>query len=82
MVLETEQKHYDSIKHNLLKHHEGKFVLIIAEDMLGAFDNPVDAYKVGLQERGNVPMLIKHVLREEPTEEIPALSLGLLSARL
>jgi hypothetical protein len=82
MALEVEQRHYGSVKDDLLRHHEGKFVLIVKEDVLGVFDDAAEAYKFGLQERGNVPMLIKRVVRDEPTEELPALSLGLLNARL
>ncbi len=82
MALETERQYYDSVKPELLRHHEGKFVLIIGNEVLGAFDNPEEAYKAGLQQRGNLPMLIKQVLKNEPTESIPAVTLGLLSARL
>lgn len=80
MALETELAHYDSIKEDLLKHYEGKFVLVIANEQLGIFDKSEDAYKRGIELKGNVPMLIKRILKAEPIEHIPAMVLGLINA--
>ena len=81
-MLETELQFYDSIKQDLLEHHEGKFVLIIGADKLGIFDRDEDAYAAGLSQRGNVPMLIRKIQREEPVVSLPALTFGLLNAHL
>jgi hypothetical protein len=80
MPLETELSYYATVKASLLQHHEGKFVLIIGTDQLGVFDKSEDAYKTGIELRGNVPMLIKKIQRNEPTEHIPAMVLGLINA--
>ena len=82
MALETELKYYESRKDELLQHHPGKYALIIGNDLLGVFDNSDEAYKEGIEKRGNVPMLIKLISADEPTGVIPALTLGLLRGNL
>ena len=82
MALEKELAFYESTKDQLLKHHEGKHVLIVGDEQLGVFDRPEDAYAAGIEQRGNVPMLIKRVEKEERVETIPAMVLGLINARI
>ncbi len=82
MVLERELEHFESIKAELLQRHEGKFALIVGTELLGVFDHQEEAYKVGIEKRGNVPMLIKQILKEETPARIPAMMLGLLHARI
>jgi hypothetical protein len=81
MVLDAELRYFESIKDDLLRHSETKFALIIGKELLGIFDNPGEAYKTGIEKRGNVPMLIKQVLKEDTTARVPAMMLGLLHAR-
>jgi hypothetical protein len=80
MALETELAYYERVKEDLLRHYEGKFVLIIGEEQLGIFDRGEDAYSHGIATRGNLPMLIKQIQKEEPIELIPAMVLGLINA--
>jgi len=80
MALEIELAHYETIKPDLLRHYEGKFVLIVGNEQLGVFDKSEDAYKAGIEQRGNIPMLIKKVQRDEPVEHVPAMVLGLINA--
>ncbi len=82
MALEREQRHFESIKPQLLEHHEGKYALIVEEELIGTFDHREEAYKVGIQKYGNVPMLIKLISKEESIDSIPAMTLGLLGASL
>ena len=82
MALEQELAHYKSIREQLLQQHEGKFALIIENILLGVYDTPEEAYRIGTTQRGNVPMLIKHIIRTEIPERLPAMTLGLLSAHL
>lgn len=82
MGLEAEIRYFEAHKQELLKHHEGKFALVVGESLLGVFDSDEEAYKAGLTQVGNRPMLIKQILRAEPTQSAPALALGLLGARL
>jgi hypothetical protein len=82
MPLEVELKFYNSIKTDLLRSHEGKFVLIIGEEQLGIFDKAEDAYEKGIELMGNVPMLIQAIEKEEKVETVPSLVLGLINAHL
>ena len=82
MVLETELAYYESVKDSLLQHHEGKCVLIVGRDQLGVFDQAEDAYRAGIEQRGNVPMLIKKVERTEEVETVPSMVLGLINAHV
>jgi len=79
-MLEEELKYYSQHRSEFLPKYEWKYLLIKGSDLLGAFDNAQDAYQEGLRRFGNVPFLIKQVLREERVEQIPALSLGLINA--
>lgn len=78
--LETELQTYESQKKDLLGKSEGKFVLIKGREILGVYDSPEAAYSDGLRRLGNVPMLIKRIMREEPSVWVPALQLGLIHA--
>jgi len=80
MALEVELRHFDSIKEELLKHHEGKFALIIGTELIGTFDTAEMAYKKGIETRGNVPMLIKRISKDETPDTIPSMTFGLLRA--
>ena len=82
MALETELQVFDSKKVELLSHHEGKFALIIGTELIDTFDQWEAAYQAGLEKKGNVPMLIKRVVRDENLETVPAMTLGLISAHL
>lgn len=78
--LEKELQFFNAQKEEFLKHHEGKFVLIKEAQLVAAFDSSQDAYEEGVRRFGNTPFLIKRVLKEEPTDSIPALNLGILVA--
>ena len=82
MPLETELRYFESKKPELLRHHEGKYVLIVGEELLGVFDHQDDAYRAGIAQKGNVPMLIKRVSTRDTTESVPAMVLGLIAASL
>jgi hypothetical protein len=81
MPFEREQKFYDQHKAELLRHHLGKFVLIVGEELIGAYDEQEAAYRVGIERFGNVPLFIKLVEAQDPTVSLPALTLGLIGAR-
>jgi hypothetical protein len=62
-VLSKELKTYEANLENLLGSHEGKFVLIHGEKVLSTFDSQMDAITWGYRELGNVPFLVKQVLK-------------------
>jgi len=82
MALETELTFFESIKAELLPHNEGKYALIIGRELIGTYDRQEDAYKAGVEAKGNVPMLIKLISVRERPESLPAMTLGLISAHL
>ncbi|MBI4602457.1 MAG: hypothetical protein HY721_10910 [Planctomycetes bacterium] len=78
--LERELELFQRSKEELLKHHEGSFVLIKDDALIGAFTTEAEAYQAGIERFGNVPFLIKLATREEEVASLPALVLGLLDA--
>ena len=82
IFLEKELEFFNSNREGWLKEHEGKYVLVKGMETVGFFDTVEKAYAEGIKRFGNFPFLIKQILREEPKEEIPALTLGLVNAHL
>ena len=82
--LAEEFEFYNREKAKLLETAVGKFALIKDQQLAGTYDTDQDAYKVGLEKFGNVPFLIIQVLPDDQQQQkwIPAISLGLLHARL
>ena len=60
-TLSRELKAYEANLESLLATHEGKYVLLHNDDVLGVFDSQMDAINRGYKELGNVPFLVKHV---------------------
>ncbi len=76
-----ESETYKREKDRLLKEgHEGCFVLIKEDKLIGIFKTPEEAYGEGLKSFGNVSMYIKKISKDEPTSSAPAMYLGLLHA--
>lgn len=57
---------YERLKPELLEKGEGRWIVIVGEDVLGPFDEISDAERAGLRRFGEGPMFIKQVLTEEP----------------
>lgn len=64
-LLINELKTYRENFESILGSHEGKFVLIYEDKILGAFDSQMDAISWGYRELGNVPFLVKHAVKVE-----------------
>ncbi len=79
-MLKKELQFYNSIRQNLLSHHEGKFALIHEEELVGIFISDSDAYREGIKQFGQSPFLIQYVTGKEETEKYPSLVLGLIHA--
>jgi hypothetical protein len=82
MALEKEIATYTRMKADLLKSHEGKFVLIHGEEFCGAYDTAENAYVEGVKRFGQEPFLVKKVTTQEEVYRNQALSLGLIHARI
>jgi hypothetical protein len=79
-VLWTEMAYFKDHLEDLLLHHSGKFVLIHGAELAGVFDTMAAAYEAGIQNWGNVPMLIRQVRKEVTIETVPALMHGVVRA--
>ena len=75
-ALERELQHFENIKDELLKHYEGKAVVIHGETVIGVWDTEESAYIKGVELLGTKPFLLKRVLVEEPVAEVPLLFIG------
>lgn len=80
-MLEKELQYYDAHREELLKEHEGKFVLIKEGSLVGVFASEEEAYEDGLRHFGNQPFLIRRVASQEEIVYLPALTSGLINAR-
>ncbi len=76
--LERELNYFQAQKERLLEHHEGAFVLISGEELVGAFTTQAEAYEAGLKQLGNIPFLIHRVTRAEEEIQFPALVVGII----
>lgn len=81
-MLEKELAFYESKRNELLAHYENKFVLIKGNELIDFFTSMQEAYNEGVKRFGTEPFLVKRVSREEPIEKLPALTLGIINARL
>jgi len=82
MALERELEAFARMKTQLLSSHDGKFVLVHDEQLIGAYDSAENAYSAGVQSFGQEPFLVKKVTREEPVYTNHALANGLIHARI
>jgi hypothetical protein len=64
-VLDTELKTYEQNRDHLLGTAEGKFVLIHNDQVIGIYDSKMDAIAEGYRQFGNVPFLVKQILKIE-----------------
>ncbi len=74
MSLEADLKFYELQKSELLKNHEGQFVLIKNQKIHGFFTTEQEAFAKGLELFGAEEMFIRQILKEEPKTFLPAFS--------
>lgn len=67
-VLDTELETYEQNRERLLGEHEGKYVLIHGDEVVGAYESKIDAIYLGYKKFGNVPFLVKQVVEVETPE--------------
>ena len=65
-LLDSELRTYEHNRDQLLGSSEGKFVLIHGDRVVGIYDSKMDAIAAGYQQFGNVPFLVKQILKVEP----------------
>ena len=76
-VLDAELKTYEQNRENLLGTAEGKFVLIRSDKVIGVYDTKMDAIAQGYQRFGNVPFLVKQILKVETPQNFISNLLGI-----
>lgn len=65
IILEKEQLFFKRNKSRLLKKYNSKYILVKNARCIGAFDSLEEAYVVGLDKFGNVPMFIKKMTKNK-----------------
>jgi hypothetical protein len=64
-VLAKEIKAYEKHRDDLLTDSEGKYVLIKVDKVVGTFESKFDAIQEGYRRFGNVPFLVKKIVKIE-----------------
>lgn len=65
-----ERAAYERLKPELLTRAEGKFVVLVGEEVEGPFDSFGDALRAGYRRFGHGPLYIKQLLTVEPVVEV------------
>ncbi|MCB1218555.1 hypothetical protein KDL44_14315 [bacterium] len=73
-LLRQELETYARHKPELLARHEGKFVLIIADRILGVFEDRQSASNAGYQQCMDAPFLVHQVLPMDQKVDMPLIS--------
>lgn len=76
-VLATELNTYEQHRDELLETAEGKFVLIHGTEVAGMYEAQMDAINEGYWRFGNVPFLVKHILKVEVPLNFSSHNLGI-----
>lgn len=61
-MLEKEFKYYLEHQEELVREYEGKFIVIVDDNIKGVFDSEIEAYQSGKLEYGLGKFLIQQVL--------------------
>lgn len=75
-VLDTELNTFERHRDHLLATAEGKFVLIRNGEVVGVYDSKMDAIAHGYEKFGNVPFLVKQVVKIEAPQNFISNLLG------
>jgi hypothetical protein len=81
MVLEKETRFFEAQRQALIENHEGQFVVIKGEHLLGAYTTFAEAYEAGVNAYGTESFMVKQVSPEEGQVLLPALNTGLMFLR-
>ena len=67
---DRELEAYRQRKPGLLAHAEGRYVVLVGDEMIGPYRSHSEAEEAGYSRFGLGPLLIKQVLTEEPVIEV------------
>ena len=82
IVLAEELDFFESKREEWLKIYEGKYALVKGRTLINTFTTLEEAYLKGVELFGNTPFLIKPILKQDPVEKVPALTIGIIHARI
>jgi hypothetical protein len=82
MALETELKFFKENHDKWKKSYTGKFALVKGGELIGVYDSPDKAYDEGAKRFGTASFLVRQIGVADSDVQIPALTLGLINARL
>ena len=82
MELERELRYFGTQRCRLLAHHKDQYALIKGDELIGAYTSFEDAFEAGVAKFGNKPFLIKQVLEKDQQIQFPALTAGLITAKI
>ena len=72
MALETEHRVFDKHRDELARHHEGQFVLVKGDELVGRFSTFDEAYAQGLTQFGLQLFLVKRITRRARVVPLPS----------
>ena len=72
---------YNRMKAELLQKYRDKVAVIKDGELVGVYDDHVQAYEDSVKKFGLVPILIKRIEEDEEYADIPAYVHGLINAR-
>jgi len=70
---DRERAIYGQLKPDLLVSDEGKYVLIVGDQVLGPLESHEEAERAGYQRFGLGPLYVKQIVAEEPVFEVSRL---------
>ena len=76
-ILDTELKTYEQHRDQLLGTAEGKFALIRIDQVVGIYESKMDAIAQGYLQFGNVPFLVKQIVKVEAPQNFISNLLGI-----
>jgi hypothetical protein len=72
-AFERELAVYEKHKPDLLKRAQGQYVVVYGDTLIGPYSDYTDAYREGVRAFGDVEMLIKQILPEDPVTFSPTI---------
>jgi hypothetical protein len=75
-LLDTELRTYEKNRETLLGSADGKFALIKMDRVVGVYDSKMDAITQGYLQLGNVPFLVKQIVKIETPQDLVSNLLG------
>lgn len=82
MALEKELKFFKDNHEKWKKSYMGKFALVKGEELIETYDSADKAFDEGVKRFGTSNFLVRQIGATDAEVQIPALTLGLINARL